>query len=229
MLSAAAPTISSHRNLLAIWQVLFFGLMPILSRAATTQCYYESLAVSTNAAISAATPVGGCTVHSPEETACSFDYAPISATFEQACTDNGGRFHSQEWDFDCFIRYEGRQYESDYYYHNLPFCLGVSCTAADIQQYRTESINDLKYDFATQGIFCSGEMGDDSLLDGGLSTAVVVVLVVLLAVCWLCCCQQGSSRKTMYRSIDNTTTKNDGIENAAAHTGSELTNLHSSS
>jgi hypothetical protein len=148
---------------------------------------------------------GGCTVKSPEETACSFDYAPISGVFEQACIDAGGRFHSQEWDFDCVIRYEGRQYDSDYYFQNLPFCLGVSCTAADIQQYWTASMDDIKQDFAFQGIYCSGEMGNP-LLDGALSAAVVIVLVVL-AVCWLCCCQQGSSRKTMYRSIDNTTTR----------------------
>jgi hypothetical protein len=200
MLSAAptrtgSPIISSNNRNLAISQVLFFCLVPMLSQAAVTlQCANEYLAIISNVTVLAAKPSGGCTISAPVESSCSFDFAPTSAAFEQACGDAGGIFYAQDRvheDCSARDRDDGRLYDLDYYWQNVPFCFGANCTSSDTQEIIADWVDEIDEESVANGFFCSREIGggEDDSSDAsavvGLVFLAVVVAVIVVAV-WLC-------------------------------------------
>jgi hypothetical protein len=108
-------------------------ILPISRASVSEQCQAELNTFLNNPALAFSSD-STCDYDTSGKVWCTFDYANITADFENACRQTGGKPYQD--DFTCSFRQDvgGATAKVDNYYKSYPFCAGTSCSDTEIRE-----------------------------------------------------------------------------------------------
>jgi hypothetical protein len=148
----------------------------------SAQCKADTEKLANNTALLAATPARReCFINVDETNSCQTDYSGETSEFERVCLGAGGQFHEADYTLDCSVS----GYDANYYFMNVPTCLGASCT---IEEWEAEQeavvYPELERNITGQGqgfqcqVSAAAAVGH--ITAGGLSLITILSSVVLM-------------------------------------------------
>lgn len=128
------PSLSSAA-VLTVAAIIASALCPTpVGAAVSAQCSADGAAVGNSALLAAVAPSAYCNILDVTATdRCAVDFAAVNADYQAVCTV-GGKFIAQDITEDCAVNLSGTAYLVHYYYLNVPFCAGASCSSGEIKE-----------------------------------------------------------------------------------------------
>ena len=153
-------------------------LLPLMSATSPQRstlsdlCTSQNEALATNEAILATTPSLLCHINLDVEDSCTVDFETVSDDFQDACFDAGGKVYLVDLSADCTLNLYGTTYNADYLYLNYPSCVGIDCTADELDSaYMSVVLPSFEQQFAETGFVCDfTDRNEEFPADSGGST-----------------------------------------------------------
>jgi hypothetical protein len=188
MIPSTIPTVAS------LFLFSFLQAANAQNSGLSAVCTSQNEALAANAAVLAAIPKLLCEINLDVADSCTVDFETVSDNFKDTCFNEGGKIYQVDLFADCTIDpYSiGITYNADYLYLNYPSCVGINCTAEELDVAWMNVLHPtFEQQLADQGFVCDVsdsneefdvESGGGSLFYSGTTTLMLASVMVASAV-----------------------------------------------
>ena len=149
--------------------ISLFSLTKAQNSSASALCASQNDAILANSALDAAVPANVsqlCTIEMEKEYTCTEDFDSIAGNFTDACFEIGGKIYVVDLFWNCMMELQGITYSADITYLNYPDCVGVSCTADELETlYLKEAYPSFDTIFAKSGYTCNISAKNEMIIE----------------------------------------------------------------
>ncbi len=118
-------------------------------------CTSQNEALATNEALLSTAPFLRCEINLDVEDSCTVDFEAVSDNFKDTCFEVGGKVYLVDLSADCTTNLFGTTYNADFLYLNFPSCVGIDCTADELDSAYMSVLHPLfEQELAAGGFVC---------------------------------------------------------------------------
>ena len=142
-------------NVIAIFFVSLISFTNAQNSSLSALCFSQNEVLAANSALASAAPSRECYIELDKEDTCTVDFESTSGAFNDACFDAGGKIYVVDLLADCTVDLYGITYNADYTFLNFPSCIGINCTADELNTAYAEFVHPLfEQQLAGSGFTC---------------------------------------------------------------------------